>query len=188
MTADFFRGDHSDDSDGEVGDGDFVFPDTTSDVQQPILLDDADNEQMDTREQSDRTETTSENVNFSMPNIQQPEHTGEDTEDGTPLPEHRFVSFPFLVILRLWAVICKIPATQMDLLMKLLRKNNSYCEFAQLPKNWKTVVKLKPNQKTKYKVHNWGTNEAKARFAYVGIETRLNQCRAMYIPDGSRGK
>jgi hypothetical protein len=179
------------DSDDEVADVDTRIPEPTDEQVQlprPIIPNHVD-EEMDTSDQSSdqssRTAAAGENINT---HIQQPEYTGEDRQEASALPEHQFVSYPFLVILRLWAVMCKIPAAQMDLLMKLLRKNNKYYEFAQLPKTWKTVVKLNEEDRTKYKVEEWGTAEIRARFAYVGIEKRLNQCRAMYISDENRGK
>jgi hypothetical protein len=95
---------------------------------------------------------------------------------------------PFLIILRLWAVLCKIPATQMDFLLRLLRKNSNYHEFVDLPKNWKTVVKIDKEMRTKWNVEEWGTLDKRQRFAYVGVEQRLLQYQNLYLPEGSRGK
>jgi hypothetical protein len=112
----------------------------------------------------------------------------EEYEAGTALPIDEFASIPFLIILRLWAVICQIPATQMDLLMRLLKKNNNYREFLELPKSWKTVMKSRDEVKTKHIVEDWGTPEKKIRMSYLGIENRLNQYKHLYVKEGSRGE
>jgi hypothetical protein len=141
-----------------------------------------------------REEESTDNNSAQLLDLQQiegmvPEYNGHNHQPAQVLPENKFFSISFSDILRQWAVICKIPATQMTLLMKLLRKNNNYREFQDLPKIWQTVVQITDkDMKTKYQIEEWGTSTKKKRMAYVGIENRLNQYRHLYIKEGSRGE
>jgi hypothetical protein len=119
-----------------------------------------------------------------------PEHNPAVRQPVQPTKRNHFVSRSFLVILRTWAQKCKIPATQMDLLTKLLRNNSKYFEFATLPKSWKTVVRIKKTDalKTHYNVEEWGTAKNRKRYCYVGVEKRLTQYMHLYVEKGSRGK
>lgn len=120
----------------------------------------------------------------------QPQPQTSRVENGSApiVLENESSAVPFLTILRLWAVMCQIPATQMDLLLRLLRKNHVYHEFLELPKNWKSVVRIEKKMQTKYVVEEWGTANERKRFAYVGIEQQLLRYRHLYIPEGSRGE
>jgi hypothetical protein len=175
----------SDSDDDDAPNAVYIPSDQEVQYDRPIFAEDVDHsEAMDTSEQRAPV-VTGENLNTARPNnAQQPEFTGDNRHEANPLPGHEFFSYPFLVILRLWAIKHQVPGTVMEDLMKLLRKNNTYHEFASLPKSWKTVVKLNKDQRTQYEVEEWGTAEQRARYAYVGIETRLNQCRSLYISDG----
>jgi hypothetical protein len=100
-------------------------------------------------------------------------------------------SIPVRDLLRLFHIKHKVPASQMEDLMNILRKNNSLPEFAEFPKTWRTVMRIdedSENHRSNYTVQEWGTPEQSARYVYIGIEKRLNQYRNRYIPYGSRGE
>jgi hypothetical protein len=117
------------------------------------------------------------------------ENVAKQGEEQFISPDNIASDIPFEELTKLWAMKNNIPFTQMEEYSALLRKHNSYKEFAELRKNWKSVMKVDKDSelRTKYKVEEWGTAEENKRYTYLGIEQRLNQYRGRYIPDGSTG-
>jgi hypothetical protein len=117
-------------------------------------------------------------------------HVASANERAVVSEENSSVSVPVADILRLYQIVHQVSGAQMENLMKMFRKNNSNEEFAELPKTWRTMMRLEcdSEMKTSYTVQEWGKEGSdKQRYVYIGIETRLHQNRRKYVPEGSRG-